>query len=388
MEWAYGVTTVASRFGDLLPRTLASLAAGGFPSPRLFVDGPGTPPSGYEVTQRIPALRTFGNWLASLHELWLRHAPNEAVERFAIFQDDFVCVRNMRQYLETVAMPQKGYMNLYTFPHNDSRIRDKPAGFYASNQRGLGAVALVFDRAGVRTILGANHMHKRPETHDPKRPSHKFVDGAIVESFRKAGWREFVHAPSLVQHTGRRSSMGNGTQPLAPSFPGEDFDAMTLASQPPALVVRQRRVAPVRTVGLAGFNAKDKTGARNRAIAENSEVVSKWVIRPSGPAGPRPEDVDVMFCPSGAKVPQWLATIDAVVFLGEPPYPRLAELANKAGKRVVCLWFFERRPGPWAEWVDLFLVAQPQPGLPYVVQTMPTTPEGWQRFDQLVKGDT
>ena len=50
----------------------------------------------------------------------------------------------------------------------------------------------------------------------------------IDAAFRKAGWAEYVHAPSLVQHIGERTSMGNKPQPSADSFPGEEFDATEL----------------------------------------------------------------------------------------------------------------------------------------------------------------
>jgi hypothetical protein len=52
----------------------------------------------------------------------------------------------------------------------------------------------------------------------------------------EAGFTEYVHAPSLVQHTGEVSSMGNpwddtpGAKryPFAQTFPGKDFDPLTL----------------------------------------------------------------------------------------------------------------------------------------------------------------
>jgi hypothetical protein len=37
-----------------------------------------------------------------------------------------------------------------------------------------------------------------------------------------------VHHPSLVQHTGDVSAMGNRPHQKASSFPGEEYDALTL----------------------------------------------------------------------------------------------------------------------------------------------------------------
>lgn len=67
---------------------------------------------------------------------------------------------------------------------------------------------------------------------DPTR-GWRAVDGGIVTGMNKVGYREYVHYPSLVQHTGLISSMRNRQQPTAPSFPGEDFDAMTLFKPKP-----------------------------------------------------------------------------------------------------------------------------------------------------------
>src|SRR5689334_3053216 len=104
MEWSVGVTTVPARAGVMLPRTLASLAAGGFDRPRLFVDGSDDVQS-WKAMFRLPAscrwprVKPFGNWVLALWELWLREPD---ADRWAIFQDDLVCVRNLRPYLESL----------------------------------------------------------------------------------------------------------------------------------------------------------------------------------------------------------------------------------------------------------------------------------------------
>ena len=57
------------------------------------------------------------------------------------------------------------------------------------------------------------------------------MDGAIVDAFRKASWKEYTHNPSLVQHTGKRSSIRDRVVPdswQAISFKGEQFDAMEI----------------------------------------------------------------------------------------------------------------------------------------------------------------
>jgi len=226
VKWAYGVTTVPMRMNELLVRTLHSLVDAGFDKPRLFIDGLADPMQyvnsfGLEVTCRYPTIRTMGNWALGLAELYIR---NPSADRYAMFQDDLIASRNLRQYLERTSYPEKGYQNLYTFPIN-LRLAKGCIGWFPSNQRGLGAVALVFSREAVTTLLRQTHFVTRPQ--DAQR-GWKSIDGGIVESMKQAGFREHVHNPSLVQHTGVLSAMRNKPHALADSFRGEDFDLMSL----------------------------------------------------------------------------------------------------------------------------------------------------------------
>lgn len=252
--WATGVTTCKERRDTLLPGTLDSLEKAGFPQPRLFVDGESDPSwyvsrFGYKpdnITCHYPALRTFGNWITALWELLIR---NPLCHRYALFQDDILAVRNLRLYLECAPFPdggqticgqrRRGYLNLFTFPsYPPSRNSQLPPphpghrGWFPSNQLGKGALGLVFDRDGVIQLLGSeNHIANRPI--DPDRATIK-VDGAIVDALKLKGYTEYVHWPSLVQHTGGvQSTLGsNYKHSNADSFPGTDFDAMMLLDPP------------------------------------------------------------------------------------------------------------------------------------------------------------
>lgn len=241
--WSYGLTTVPARRGDLLPRTLASLAAAGFDRPRLFVDGANHEMAGgyaaefrLPVTAREPALRTAGNWWLALAELYVREP---AADRYAVFQDDLVTVRNLRAYLDRLPYPEGGYLNCLSFLNNEQIVHGKPPGWYEASllsrgggpeyhgkraQTGRGAVALVFSREAVQALLSSPDFVQRPvDVHMGWRR----VDGGIVTAMNKQGWREMVHSPSLVQHTGDVSSMGNRRHPQAMTFPGEQHDALT-----------------------------------------------------------------------------------------------------------------------------------------------------------------
>lgn len=228
LRWMYGMTTVPERAENTFRRTLESLMNAGFEEPRLFVDNC-TPLQAHElygaynlpITCR-PLVRTAGNWVLTLYELW---ALDSSAERYAVFQDDFVTVKNLKRYLELGKTPPAGYQNLYTFPSNQSLAPEGYTGWYEANQFGRGAVALVFTNEAVRKLLGQPYLVERFQC---TKRGHKAIDGGIVDAFKLVGYKEFVHTPSLVQHIGDVSTMGNKPHLKAISFPGEDFDALTL----------------------------------------------------------------------------------------------------------------------------------------------------------------
>jgi hypothetical protein len=228
--WAYGVMTVPARACELLPRTLCSLERAGFAAPRLFVDGCSDfalyDSFGLEVTLRpSPAIRAHGNFVLSLWELYVRD-PNAS--RYVIFQDDMVACKDLKGYLELCDYPARGYWNLYTFPINLQLCPENHTGWFESNQRGLGAVALVFNHEAARLLLASRYMVDRPLC---SKRGWRAIDGGIVCALKQyePPWREYVHNPSLVQHTGETSTLGNGRHELADTFRGEDFSALDLA---------------------------------------------------------------------------------------------------------------------------------------------------------------
>lgn len=246
LSWAIGLTTVPARRDTLLPDTLASLKSAGF-TPTLFVDGCTFAEAaayedrfGLKVEANRTRLRTFGNWLLTL---WRLYILQPEAQRYAIFQDDLLASANLRAYLETCPYPDKGYLNLYCFPENEALAPRDPngnprVGWYEGillntndknvprPQMGLGAVGLVFSREAVWTLLGSRHIVIRPAG-NPKR-RHQATDGAVSWAMNGLGWREYVHWPSLLQHTGDRSTMGHKRFPQATSFRGADFDCLRL----------------------------------------------------------------------------------------------------------------------------------------------------------------
>lgn len=242
-----------------------SLAVGGFDRPRLFVDGARNftylvDRFKLDVTCHYPKLRVHGTWVLALYELYVRE-PH--ADRYAVFQDDLVCPRGLRAYLDSHPFPADAYWNLYTCRGNtdpgrtylDTGLvrpgepypgvpRGSVPGWYPSNQRGWGALGLVFDRPAVLQLLSSDHMLSRPM--NPIR-GWRSVDGGVVDSMRKVGRKELVHSPSLLQHTGQVSAMDKSSPSLglgddyprqewrpghylaeASDWRGEDFDVTDL----------------------------------------------------------------------------------------------------------------------------------------------------------------
>jgi len=349
--WEYGLTTVPKRITDgTLQKTLESLNKAGFTNPRLFIDGLPNSELGefskLRITCHSEAIRIYGNFHLGLSELYIRN-PN--ADRFAMFQDDFVTYPGLREYLEQCEYPTKGYWNLYTFPENQ-----KPKdGWYLSNQLGKGAVALVFNNDAVRTLLNSTHWINR-HTLAPKdnRRTWKFIDGGIVEAMRQAGYKEYVHNPSLVQHTGLRSTLGNSRHALTKSFKGEQFNAMSLVKRPaPHIPTEAPTDTPLLTkpsrVGLVGTVTK-----ANRQIAENANVY-RWLVKPDPIKGVSevPEDIDFIPCPFGHKLETFLEDVDLVVYTEPTCYPDLLIRCRAACRKTVIIE--EPLPSNEAEWQSL-----------------------------------
>jgi hypothetical protein len=253
--FAFGITTIPERRTTTLPITLKSLVNAGFHDPILFIDDRDDGGWGLEydmvtaplylslrkVYRTDGRIRAFGHWLLSLWELFIR---NPHADLYALFQDDIIVSRNLRLYLDTITYPHRGYVNLYTMPSNQKIAPDNgnKLGFYRSNQNGKSATALVFDKESIVPLLTSPHLIKKLRSRNHQ--AWKSIDGGVIQAFRDASpvghWHEYVHNPSLVQHIGDVSSLGNpSVESLkdpnhwkAPSFRGEDFDCMSLLPVP------------------------------------------------------------------------------------------------------------------------------------------------------------
>jgi hypothetical protein len=210
----YGVTTVPSRKDNLLIQTLESLKLAGFTAPYIYVDGsydgynhigPGLQKAG--IICRFPSIGIYGNWLLSIWELYIR---NPRADRYCLFQDDVIALSGLKDYLDSCSFPEKGYLNLFSStPQNEVLLTTK--GWIPSNQMGRAALGLVFSNQGIKDLL-LNQSSLKYEVEKPTwagKLGNRNVDGFVVDVLKTLGYIEFIHNPSLLQHTGDRSTIGN-----------------------------------------------------------------------------------------------------------------------------------------------------------------------------------
>jgi hypothetical protein len=64
---------------------------------------------------------------------------------------------------------------------------------------------------------------------------YRFIDGAIATALNGMGFTEYVHNPSLIVHNGTQSALSGktwGPIAVARSWPGEEFDCLSLLPNP------------------------------------------------------------------------------------------------------------------------------------------------------------
>ncbi len=220
MKWAYGVTTVPERIGTLLPQTLASLAAAGFDRPVLFVDGQITGYGDHEVVCH-PRVGQMRNWMHALFYLF----TTKDADRYAIFEDDVLACRQLREYLERFPAG-KVYWNLITLDENHVFTQDVP-GWHESNQLGRSACGLVFDRSTVDCLLRMERFVRGPGNGET------MSDAVVIGTLKSLGYKELVHYPSLLQHVGLESTLGNSIGRVS-AFVSEDVDLLSVPAPEPA----------------------------------------------------------------------------------------------------------------------------------------------------------
>jgi len=231
LKWQMAITTCRQRV-ELCDRTIQSLYDAGFLFSTSSRDAGKVSANCY--FQRIGyndgevrydylhdhRVGAFGNWLLTAWELYLsdRHA-----DRYAIFQDDIRASKNLREYLETTITPEKSYQNLILYPAN--YVQGTEAGsWYPAPRIGQGAQGLVFSNVAMKALLKSPFFVEYAATPNCV----DGIDGTINAVMAEAGFTEYVHYPSLLDHVDSPSTLGHPPQPKIDSFRGEQFDLLEL----------------------------------------------------------------------------------------------------------------------------------------------------------------
>jgi hypothetical protein len=224
MSWSYGITAVPSRVYDLLPRTLESLAKAGFNEPTVFMDGQVIDMealyfvhNGPLVIHR-PRIGHFANWINSLYYLY---TTNPKAKFFALFEDDLLAVSNLRTYIEQCYQPTRGYFNLVTHDQNYIPIKRKP-GWHQPKYKGKGALGLVLSSDVVQVLIRSTNLESYLRS-----DKRKAADGYVMTTLTVMRYKEYVHSPGLLQHTGLISTLDHKYGYMN-SFPGEDYNPLEL----------------------------------------------------------------------------------------------------------------------------------------------------------------
>ena len=203
-EWAVAVTT-APRKQTTLDRCLTSLAAAGWTSPRIVVDGDVAISDAWEhlpVTRRTPRIGAWPSYYLTLIELMMRQPQADC---YMIVQDDVVLFEHpgLRDYLESILWPDRrpGVVSLFC-----SRAYAEQNRGWHRLERNLvwGGQALLFSRETAIHLVA-----------DPQIVRHRFsgdqglanIDGLIGAWAWETDTPVFVSSPSLSQHIGHVSSL-------------------------------------------------------------------------------------------------------------------------------------------------------------------------------------
>lgn len=228
--WAVGMTT-APRSSPSILRSLQSLAAAGWTDVRVFAEPGSTVPRAPGVVVNERTRGVFQNWYQGLRTL--REEKPDA-KFYALFQDDVVHCRGLKEFLERDLWfsDKVGFVSTYrsackliasgrTREYRNSDIYiDLTDGVRQRCKRsnGLwGACTYIFPARAVDVLLAEEMLAKR----DRK------IDLAIHIVLAAAGLEAWYYKPSLSQHIDGPSSIGHGFGKgmYAEDFVGEEFDA-------------------------------------------------------------------------------------------------------------------------------------------------------------------
>lgn len=232
-EWAVGVTT-SPRREPTIHRTVDSLKESGF-FPTVFAEPGSFVDVDAPVVQRTFRHGCWKNYVETLRDLLSLKPDAQAI---AVFQDDIVICKNVKDFLEHDLWPglRTGAVSLYSAEEYESQ------GVVGIDKRGfmvLGLCAVVYPRdVAHRLVHEFGHdwrgCHCKTSYVDDVTKK-KAADTWVSSSLKAMGRDVFHYRPSLVQHISDVSSVGHGgrhqVRPdtnvkyrMSEHFPGEKAD--------------------------------------------------------------------------------------------------------------------------------------------------------------------
>jgi glycosyltransferase involved in cell wall biosynthesis len=347
--WAVGVLT-APRDPPTLGATLESLNEAGFDEIHFFAEPDSMIPP---ACLRFPLVRhgkrqgPLRNFCFAARYLLEVHPD---VDCYALFEDDISAASGLRCFCEQEFWPgDHGIVSLYT-----SRVySDDRPGWQTLNlgrYRTFGALALVFRGSTLREMLADPDVRRHVSS------GHPGADAVVGEWALKRGIGIAYHTPSLVQHTGEKSSVaghevGRVGHALAAARAGDFSDW-----RPPE--------AQLGRVGLIGWNTATGLGYQNRGIAVNLPVARWFAVRHprfSDLAPPNMPGEYRLMSPRAVSAPElrgWMRGLDWLLFVETPSCVQGAvQQARELGLSVACIpnWEWLHPALDWLPFVDLMI---------------------------------
>jgi hypothetical protein len=179
------------------------------------------------IVRRDKIYGCWTNWICALHDMYVNDVHAEG---YAIFEDDILICKNLRNYLEHL-MPRferLGALSLYT-PERQARMHFGQACVHDNAYRGdavWGTQAVVFSNYSLAFFLSSRTTinHRRIGI---GKGNNKNRDSAIGVWAKAENQPFYYHTPSLVQHVGEESSVEHEFH-CASDFVGDSYDAMQL----------------------------------------------------------------------------------------------------------------------------------------------------------------
>lgn len=214
-RWACGMTT-APRPVPTLSRSIASLRSAGFGPFHLFAE-PGTPlanlPADTTIHRRPQRLGVWQNLVQSLRDLLALHPEADTI---ALFQDDVISLRDVREWLEhdLWPSPRTGCVSIYSPDWHGYETAGVEAIRRIRGTQIMGACGLIFPRYAVERILahplstswrGCYDKNQFVENPVHRKASDTFVGHVLHE----LGLEKFAYSPSLLQHFADTSAIGH-----------------------------------------------------------------------------------------------------------------------------------------------------------------------------------